>query len=399
MTLIDRHLEEMVRTRLGKAPIVAILGPRQVGKSTLAKRLVAPRVHERFLHLDLEKPEDMARLEGDPTSFLSRNASKLVVIDEIQRRPELFPILRVLIDEDRMAEVRRPRFLILGSTSKALIRQSSENLTGRISYVTMSPLNLLEVGGGLSETGGLLWPRGGFPESLLAPDDGASLQWRDDFITTYLERDLPQMGFQLPAPRLRKLLTLLAHVHGHTFNASQLARGLDGVNNKTASKYVDELEQRFLVTRLLPFHTNVKKRLVKSPKIYLSDSGLLHALLRIEDKDGLLSHPCLGHSWEGFALQNVLSVLPERVQPSFYRTAAGAEIDLVLESGSERWAVEFKTSPGNLGLSKGFHRACEDVEATRRIIAHGGKGTFPWKGGSEAMGLVDLMREIRAGRP
>ena len=390
MPLFERFLCGEIKERLGTNCAVGLLGARQVGKSTLAKKFIAP--HYESLYLDLESPKDLAKL-GDPYSFLSRHKDKLVIIDEIQRSPELFPVLRVLIDEGRESGRKGAQYLILGSASKGLIRQSSESLAGRISYVKINPFNLFEVPSSSTEKVIDLWVKGGYPKSYLAFGK-ETIQWREDFLTSYLERDITQFGFNVPAVTWRRLFTMLAHNNGQLFNASQIAKSM-GLNSKTVQRYVDTLGDLFLTTKLHPMHTNIKKRLVKSPRIYIGDSGLLHSLLHIESYDDLLSHPIAGTSWEGFVINNILSILPDAAIPLFYRTSAGAEIDLVLTIKQEVWAIEIKKSAENLGISKGFHQACRDIGAHRKIVVYGGDGQFPYKGGVTVFGVSEVLKEIQ----
>jgi len=368
--MIERQVTQKLSQALQKNPAVALLGPRQVGKTTLAQAIAENRAS---LYLDLENPEDLVKL-SDPLAFLSLHEDKLVIIDEIQRSPELFPVLRGLIDKNRRAGRKGEQFLLLGSASMDLLRQSSESLAGRISYLELSGINLLELK--LEEGAKKLWLRGGFPESYLANSDEEAMDWLEDLIRTYLERDVPQMGFRVPASRLRRLWTMLAHLQGELTNNSKLAVNLE-VNAKTVAHYIDILVDLLLVRRLEPWHANVKKRLVKSPRLYVRDSGILHRLLGIEDIDGLLSNPILGKSWEGFVIENILSALPHRSEAYFYRTAAGAEIDLLLKlPGNELWAIEVKSGVAPK-VTKGFHLACTDVGATQRFVVYGGEEEFP----------------------
>jgi predicted AAA+ superfamily ATPase len=368
--MIERRVAQKLDQTLQRTPAVALLGPRQVGKTTLAQAIAENRPS---IYLDLENPEDLAKL-NDPLAFLSLHADKLVIIDEIQRSPELFPVLRGLIDKNRKAGRKGGQFLLLGSASMDLLRQSSESLAGRISYLELSGLNLLELNP--DEDAKKLWLRGGFPESYLATSDEEAMDWLEDFIRTYLERDVPQMGFRVPASRLRRLWTMLAHLQGELTNNSKLAVNLE-VNAKTVAHYIDILVDLLLVRRLEPWHVNVKKRLVKSPRLYVRDSGILHRLLGIEDLDGLLSNPVLGKSWEGFVIENILSALPNRSEAYFYRTAAGAEIDLLLKlPGNELWAIEVKSGMAPK-VTKGFHLASSDVGATHKFVVYGGMDEFP----------------------
>ncbi len=330
---------------------VALLGPRQVGKTTLA-HAVAEQTEA--LYLDLEAREDREKLT-DPALFLRAYEDRLVILDEIHRVPELFQALRGLIDQGRRRGRRHGRFLMLGSASIDLLRQSGESLVGRIAYVEMGPLDVLEAGQKEADRQAL-WLRGGFPDSFLARSDAESLMWREDFIRTYLERDVPQFAPRKPAETLERFWTMLAHSQGTLLNASRLAAGL-AVTMPTVVRYIDLLVDLLLVRRLPPFHANTGKRLVKSPKTYVRDSGILHALLGIEDHNALAGHPVVGASWEGFVLENLLAVAPARTQASFYRTSAGAEIDLVLDlPKGERWAIEVKR--GLLPkLEKGCHRS------------------------------------------
>lgn len=317
-----------------------MIGPRQVGKTTLAQDIALERA---ALYLDLENPDDRIKLSS-PALFLNQYEDRLVVLDEIHRTPELFQSLRGIIDQGRRKGRRTGRFLVLGSASMDLLRQSGESLAGRIEYVDMQPLDVTEIGGD-EKVRDRLWVRGGFPESFLAANDQDSLKRRTSFIRSYLERDIPQFGPRIPAETLRRLWTMLAHMQGAPVNASQLAAGLS-LSAPTVSKYIDLLVDLLLVRRLAPLHLISAKRLMKSPKVYVRDSGLVHALLGIGDYNALAGHPVVGASWEGFVIENLLSVAPDGTQASFFRTSAGAEMDLVLDlpGRAGRWAIEIKRS-------------------------------------------------------
>ena len=370
-----------------RVPAVAILGPRQVGKTTLAFQVAQLRDSA---YLDLESPIDASKLQ-DPTTYLERQAGKLVVLDEVQRVPELFQALRGVIDQGRRRGDGNGQFLILGSASQDLLKQSSESLAGRIRYLELTGLTALEVVADNAVTLDRLWLRGGFPESYLSQSDEESAEWREDFIRTYLERDVPQLSAKIPSTTLRRLWVMLSHIQGGLLNASRLARSL-GVSSVTVGRYLDLLVDLFLVRRLPPWHTNTAKRLVKSPKVYVRDSGLVHQLLRIPTFDDLLSHPVVGGSWEGFVIENILAVSPREVDAFFYRSSGGAEIDLLLElPGQQRWAVEVKRSfapkPG-----RGFHDACREVQPTHKFFVYPGSETIPLRDNITAMGLFDFLR-------
>ncbi len=332
-TYKPRELEGNLKRALAGSPAVALLGPRQCGKSTLAQHVAAGR--DDVIFLDLESPADLARLE-EAEFYLGEHSGKLVCIDEVQRRPDLFPVLRVLIDRER----RPGRFLLLGSASPELLRQSSESLAGRIAYLELTPFLRQETRAWCPLRD--FWNRGGFPESTLAGTDAHSTEWREQFIRTFLERDLPGLGFSLPGTSMRRFWTMLGHYHGQTVNYSKLGQALD-VSHTTIRRWLEALEQTYMVRLLHPFVANIKKRLVKSPKVYLRDSGLLHRLLDIETWDELMGHPCVGASWEGVVLETLVASLP-RTRLSFYRTSSGEEIDFVLERKELRIGVECKLS-------------------------------------------------------
>ncbi|GAB4343553.1 MAG: ATP-binding protein [Desulfobulbaceae bacterium] len=343
------------------------------------------------LYLDLESPADRAKL-ADPEMYLSAQRDKLVILDEVQRVPALFEVLRGVIDRNRREGKRYGRFLLLGSASVELLRQSGETLAGRIAFVELSPLSILEISRKHQDT---LWLRGGFPESFLADDDRQSSIWRENFIRTYLERDIPQLGPRIPAETLRRFWTMLAHSQATLLNAAQLARGL-AVDGKTVARYLDLLVDLLLVRRLPPWHINTRKRLVKSPKVYVRDSGITHALLGIQDFESLLGHPVVGMSWEGFVVENLISTAPEMTTPAFFRTAAGAEIDLLLDiPGQGLWAVEIKRSLAPK-LEKGFHHARADVQPDRCFVVYPGRDRYPLAEGVEAIPLQTLAEELAA---
>jgi predicted AAA+ superfamily ATPase len=386
--MIQRNVRHEVEQALARQAAVALIGPRQVGKTTLAHAVAAGRPS---VYLDLENPTDRAKL-AEPELFLGRHEDRLVILDEIHRVPELFSALRGIIDKGRREGRRTGRFLMLGSAAIELMRQS-ETLAGRIAYVDMGPLSMLETG---PETRDTLWLRGGFPDSYLAADDAESLALRRDFIRTYLERDVPMFGPRIPAETLERLWTMLAHCQGSLLNASKLASGI-GVSAPTVGSYLGLLVDLLLLRRLPPFHRNVGKRLVKSPKTYVRDSGLLHALLGIGDFDSLLGHPVIGASWEGFVIDNLIAAAPAGTKAGFYRTAAGAEIDLVLELGAKHgvWAVEIKRS-ATPGLQKGNHHALADIAPRRSFYVHGGTDRFPMTAHTEAISLHELAAELSA---
>jgi len=371
-------------------PAVALIGPRQVGKTTLAIEIAqtSPSVY-----LDLESAEDVARVER-PLPYLNDHIDKLVVLDEIHRLPGLFGALRGVIDAGRREGKGTGRFLLLGSAGLDLLAQSGETLAGRISIVEMGPFDLTEVGVDRIDD---LWIRGGFPNNFLSPDEEISLARRTNFIRTYLERDIPQFGRRVPAETLRRLWTMLAHNQGDMLNVSQLARNLE-VSSPTISQYIDLLVDLLLVRRLLPRHANVGKRLVRSPKVYIRDSGLVHALLGIPDKEALLGHPVVGASWEGMAIDNLLSVLEGKALPSFYRTARGAEIDLVLDWSDGRvWAIEIKRTLAPK-VERGMRSALEDLQPERSFVVYGGEERFRLDENIEAIGLAELLSDLQAPR-
>ena len=387
--MLRRLIIDRLQKRIERMPAVALLGARQVGKTTLARAVARDRDS---VYLDLEMPRDRLKLR-DPESFLRLHGDKLIVLDEIQRSPDLFNVLRGVIDANRRAGRRSGQFLILGSASMDLLRQSSESLAGRIGYIEMGGLNVLESGTDRARIHDL-WFRGGFPESYLAADDEAAMEWVEDLIVTYLERDVPQIGFQVPAARLRVLWTMLAHLQGEPVNVNGLAGNLE-VPRSTVNHYLDILAGLLLIRRLRPRRANVKKRLVKSPRYYIRDSGIQHRLLGIDRYDDLLSNPILGKSWEGFVVENIHSVLPRRARTSFYRTAAGAEIDLVIDlPGPEIWAVEIKygTAPK---LGKHFSRTCDDIGAARKFVVYGGDEEFPVGDDVTMISLPSIMERLR----
>jgi hypothetical protein len=337
----------------------------------------------------MERDSDLARL-SDAEGYLHRQAGRLVIIDEIQRKPELFAVMRSLVDERIRAGERTGQFLVLGSASRDLLRQSSETLAGRISYLELRPFVLSEIARGSALTQDQLWVRGGFPLSALAGDDDRSRRWREDFISTYLERDLPQLGLQLPAKRLRRLWTMLAHLQGEPLNAARLAASL-GVAGSTLRRYLDTLTDLYMLRQLRPWAGNVGKRLVKSPKIYLRDSGLLHRLLNIPDLDALEGHPVVGRSWEGFVIENVLAQLSPDWQASYFRTAAQAEIDLVLEGPRSQVVAIEVTRTLSPRVGRGFLNACEDVKATHRFYVIPAGENRPMGRDTEGLALTTLL--------
>ena len=387
--MIPRRLLPALESALTEAPAVALLGPRQAGKTTLALAVAEGRTS---IYLDLESEGDRAKL-AEPELYLPQHEDKLVILDEIQRTPQLFQSLRGLIDSGRRHGRATGRFLLLGSASIDLLKQSSESLAGRIRHLELATLDAGEVG---EQRVDALWLRGGFPESLLAASDGASLRWRVDFIRTYLERDIPQLGPRIPAETLRRLWTMLAHQQGGLLNAAVLARAL-AVDGKTVASYLDLLVDLLLVRRLAPWHGNVRKRLVKSPKVYVRDSGLVHALLGLGDREGLLAHPVAGGSWEGMAIESLIAAAPAGTEAYFFRTAAGAEIDLLLRLPGQRapWAIEIKRGLAPK-LERGFRVACDDVRPERRRVVYGGVERFPLAEGVEAVSLLDLCAELSA---
>lgn len=380
--MLTRKILATVRQALSRQASVALIGPRQVGKTTLALQIGE---EQNALYLDLEDIQERDKLINAAV-FLSAYEDRLVILDEIHRVPDLFLTLRGLIDQGRRRGQRTGRFLLLGSASLDLMRQSGESLAGRISYIDMTPLSVLEVPAEAIEN---LWVRGGFPDGFLAPGEQQSLSWRKDLLRTYLERDVPMVGARIPAETLRRFWTMLAHNQGSLINASRLAAGLE-VSSQTVSRYTDLLVDLLLVRRLQPYHVNVGKRLVKSPKVYIRDSGLLHALLNIADRNALLGHPVVGASWEGFVIENLINAAPAFTVPGFYRTSGGAEIDLLLElPGGERWAIEVKRSRA-AKPARGFYEACEDLKPARRFVVHAGLERYPISEDVQAIGVREL---------
>lgn len=380
--MIQRRITSELIARLDTTPAVALLGPRQVGKTTLAQEIGEGRPS---LYLDLESDADRAKL-AEPELYLSQHEDRLVILDEVHRLPDLFQNLRGLIDRGRRKGLRSGRFLLLGSASLDLLRQSGETLAGRISYLEMGPVNALEVE---PDDLAALWVRGGFPDSFLAQNDRASQRWRQDFIRTYLERDVPMLGPRIPAETLRRFWTMLAHHQSGLLNAAEFARAL-GVTGKTVASYLDLLVDLLLVRRLEPWHANAGKRLVKSPRVYVRDSGLVHTLLGLAGEEDVLGHPVAGASWESFVIESLIAVSPEGTRTSFYRTAAGAEIDLVLTlPGGDSWAIEIKRSL-TPKVERGFHHACEDIRPARRIIVYPGGEAYPLSNAIEVAPLRTL---------
>lgn len=378
-----RNLQNSIREHLTWFPVVAILGPRQCGKTTLALHI--SKEFPDAIYLDMESPRDQRKLD-EAELFLDAHVGRLIVIDEIQKRPELFPVLRSFVDKSE----RKSPILILGSASKELLQQSSESLAGRIGYLELTPFLLSEAAHiPLTEQ----WNRGGFPGSLLAPKDSLSMAWRRNYIRTFVERDLPQLGLSLPLLKLQRLLQLLAHSHGELLNASKLGEAL-GVSHTTLRSYVDFLEHSFLLRTLQPCEANLKKRLVKSPKVYFRDSGLLHALLELESFGALMGHPVQGASWEGFALEQILSSLEDGWKGSFYRTQVGAELDLVLEKGARKIGIELKASSAPT-VSRGFWNSIEDLEITESWIICPIDGVYPYKNGASVAGLSHFLKHLQ----
>lgn len=385
--MISRLLYPKLSEALAHSPAVALLGPRQVGKTTLALE-IGQTVNA--LYLDLESEQDLAKI-AQPELYLADHQDKLVIIDEVHRLPGLFPVLRGLIDQGRRVGLRAGRYLLLGSASLDLLKQSGETLAGRIAYLELAPFHILETGEHSSEN---LWVAGGFPESLLASDSRQSLRWRQDFIRTYLERDIPQFGPRIAAETLRRFWVMLAHNQGGLLNTAQFSRNL-GVDVKTVNGYLDLLVDLMLVRRLPPWHANIGKRLVKSPKVYVRDSGLVHALLAIQDKESLLAHPVIGQSWECFVIENLLAVGMGQVQGFFYRTGGGAEIDLLLlwpDGGL--WAVEVKRSISPK-LGRGFYAACADLNPVKKFVVYPGVERYRIAADIEAISLMALAEQVQ----
>jgi len=384
-----RNLNRQVRELLDSTPAVVLIGSRQVGKTTLAREIGDERD---AVYLDLESPSDRAKL-ADPESYLNEHMGRLVILDEVHRVPDLFPVLRGRIDEGRRREIRNGMYLLLGSASIELLDRSAESLAGRISYVELHPLSLSEVQGISSNPLQSLWVRGGYPDSTLASSESHSYTWRSNFIRTYLEREVPQFSPRKSTEQMRQLWTMLAHLQGQVLNASMLARSI-GVDYKTVLSYITLLEQLLLVRTLQPWHTNAGKRLTKRPKLYVRDSGILHTLLGIRSFDELLGNPIIGQSWEGFVLQQICAVASNNLNISFYRTSGGAEIDVLLNfDNGEQWAIEVKRSTAP-SPRRGFHEAIADLTPQRALVVYNGTEKYPLSPTIEAIPLASLLDEI-----
>ncbi len=386
--MLPRQLESILCERLTRVPAVALLGSRQVGKTTLARSL---RIEKPVHYLDLERPSDIAKL-SDPELYLGGFAGQLVILDEIQRLPGLFPVLRSLIDERRRAGERSAHFLLLGSASPDLLQQSAETLAGRISYLELSPLTVTELEA-TAETMNRHWLRGGYPDAYLAGSDAASREWCDDFITSYVERYLPLLGVASSPLLLRRLCTMLAHQQGCMLNVSRLSASL-GIDGKTTRHYIALLEGLYLLRSIPAYSTNAGKRLIKSPKTYWRDSGLLHTLAGIQDLDSLLGHPLCGQSWEGYCLEQIITHLPRTTAFSHYRTQAGAELDLVIEdAGGKITAVEIKRSLSP-AVSRGYTESCATLGAAHGYYVIPQGEAYPLNRGTTAISLPEFLSKL-----
>ena len=387
--MIKRRIENILAEALKRTPSVALLGPRQVGKTTLALDIAATIPS---IYLDLESRLDLEKVR-DIEAFQAENREKLIILDEVQRLPEVFAPLRGLIDKERRKGTKAGLFLFLGSASLSLLQQSSESLAGRIAHIELFPIDALEYSDNSADLLNNLWVRGGFPDSLLATTEKDSLQWRLDFIKTYLERDIPQLGPRIPSETLERFWMMLAHNQGGVMNAAHLARNLN-VSGVTVGRYLDLMVDLLLVRRLQPWASNSGKRLVRSPKIYVRDSGITHALLHISTYNDLLGHPVVSGSWEGFVIENIMSVAPSHVKPFYYGSPKGAEIDLILEfTATKRWAIEIKRNSAP-SLSKGFYIACEEIKPQKKFVVYAGADRFPMGNNVTAISLPALMQEI-----
>lgn len=386
--MLPRRLSARLNYLLEHAPAVVLLGPRQAGKTTLAWEIAKARSS---VYLDLEDEEDRSKL-SDPARYFTGHEGDLVILDEVHRVPELFQCLRGVIDRGRRQGKPNGQFLLLGSAAMDLLRQTGESLAGRISYLELGPFDALEVAPQAQDT---LWVRGGFPRSFLAESNNLSLDWRRDFIRTYLERDIPEFGPRIPAETLRRFWTMLAHSQATQLNAARLAASL-GVDGKTVASYLDLLVDLLLVRRLPAWHANAGKRLVKAPKVYVRDSGIAHALLGIRDKEALLGHPVAGQTWESFAMETLIAAAPDGSDAHYYRTATGQEIDLVLTlPGGKLWAIEIKRSSAPK-VEPGFHIACDDLKVKKRFVIYPGQARYPIKADTEVISLGELGRELQA---
>jgi predicted AAA+ superfamily ATPase len=386
--MLPRRLAPLLNFLLQHTPAVVLLGPRQAGKTTLALEIGAKRP---FIYLDLEDETDRAKL-ANPSKYLADHENELVILDEVHRVPELFQQVRGIIDRGRRHGRANGRFLLLGPAAMDLLKQSGESLAGRISYLELGPFDALEIDPTDIET---LWVRGGFPRSFLAQSDDLSMQWRRDFVRTYLERDIAQFGPRIPAETLRRFWTMLAHNQAQILNAANLARGL-AVDGKTVAGYLDLFVDLLLVRRLPAWHRNAGKRLVKAPKVYVRDSGIAHALLGIRDKEALLGHPVVGQTWESFVIETLISAAPDRTEAHYYRTSNGTEVDLLLTiPGGELWAIEVKRSsaPKN---ERSFHSACADLDPQKRFFVYPGTERFPLDDKTDAIGVVELAKALQS---
>jgi predicted AAA+ superfamily ATPase len=389
--MIPRLAESAVRKKLLQTPAVVLLGPRQVGKTTLARQ-IAGDWPGGAVYLDLERSADRLRLE-DADDYLRAHVGRLVIMDEIHRAPGVFEALRGIIDENRLAGVRSGQFLLLGSASLDLMRQSSETLAGRVSYMDISPIHIQEIIPVQIEPE-QLWLRGGFPDSLLAADEEHSLNWRRDFIRSYLERDVPMFAPRLPSETIGRLWTMLAHQQGGLLNQARIASSL-GVSNPTIDRYIDLLVDLQLIRRLRPWSTNAGKRLVRTPKVYVRDSGILHGLLELKTRNDVLGHPVCGPSFEGFCIDNLIAAAGAGRTAYFYRTQVGAEIDLVLEKGGRPdIAIEVKRASAP-SPERGFSIACDDLKIERRYVVYPGEESFALRNGAQAISLAQLCAELR----
>lgn len=393
--MIERDLFARLEQALNSMPVVALLGPRQVGKTTLALE-VAKKMQIKSTYLDLESDLDFNKL-NDPEVFFKRFSNELLIIDEVQRKPDLFRIIRGIVDERKRNGERFGHFLLLGSASRDLLQQSSETLAGRIRYLELTPFTFLELESDKKQDFNLesLWLRGGFPDSYLSTSDLESWNWRTDFIATYIERDLPNMGVGVSSEHLKRFWKMLAHYNGNQVNFSELGRSLE-LSHTTIKHYLDVLTDFYMVRQLQPWSGNLKKRLVKSPKIFIRDTGILHHLLKLPKMNDVLSHPSLGASWEGFVLENIINQLDSRWEYSYYRTATQVEIDLILHTpDNEIWAIEIKRASAPK-LSRGFYEACIDVKATHKWIVNAQLDRYPLNNDVEVIGLNLFLNLIKS---